>query len=194
MIRVNGYLIDAALTEEYTFNNEVTTHSVERGSPTTDHVLVLPDELMFDCVVSDTPMGTAQREREQQADVALSLIGSADADSIQLLPSGHAFQFLKALRDSAEPCLVECSRGSFSNRMVKTLVITQTAAGGKALRFKVGFTEITIAEPERAIVQVAIPRAANKAAVANKSSKTPPETPAATGDGERSSILWGLTH
>jgi hypothetical protein len=194
MIRVNGYAIDAALSEEHSFNNEITTHSVEKGSPTTDHVLVLPDEALFDCVVSDTPIGDIARERESQQLVTAALIGRADADSINLTPSKHALAFLRALRASGEPCIVECSIGTLTNQMIKTFVVTQTAAGGRALRFKLGFAEMVIVENEQAIIKVALPRAALKQNVAAKPSKNPPDAPASAGDGKRVSILHKLLH
>lgn len=202
MIRINGYAIDVALNEEHQLNSDTTDHAVEKGSPSTDHVRILPDEIVFDCVVSDTPIGRVAQVRANQQAVAASLTGltaagiiaSATDNNAIISYSQNAYAFLLALRAAGEPVIVESSLGTHESMLIKTLAITRSSASGKALRFKLGVKQLNIATNAHTFVEVAIPRAAKKQNVAVKESKTPPETPASDADSKRSSVLFNLIH
>ena len=56
MITIKGFPIDAAITEEHTYDSEVTSYPVESGSDITDNVRTLPIEITIEGLVSDNPL------------------------------------------------------------------------------------------------------------------------------------------
>lgn len=53
---IDGLDIDTTLTEEHSFNNNITDYPVEKGANITDHVKQVPESLSIDSITSDTPV------------------------------------------------------------------------------------------------------------------------------------------
>jgi hypothetical protein len=157
MVIIDGYPIDAALSEEHSFDNEVTAHPVERGADVTDHVRARPIVVSIEGLVSDTPIG------------AIAGLRAPD-----VLPSDDAFARLRDLRDRREPVTIETSLQVFRNMVLQSLSVPRDARNGDALRFRATFQQVRLVVTERTVVDVAVPRAAKKV---NRGTKPAPETP-----------------
>ena len=180
MIVIGTYTIDAALTEDHSFDNEVTTHPVERGSDVADNVRAQPISISIEGVVSNTPIGPVVAVRDTTT-----------------LPSEDAFAFLRELRDSREPVDVQTSIRTYRNMVLQSLSVPVTARTGAALRFRAIFVQVEIVETERESVEVAVPRAENKK---NRGAKTSPEVDASAVTARHRQLMnrtrrqWGRPH
>lgn len=164
VVLIDGFEIDAAVSEEHAFSAEVTAHPVEKGADVADHIRPQPIALSIEGVVSDTPIAALADRR-------------GDRDSrgrFQFLPSNEALAWLKAVRDRAEPIRIETSIGVYENMLLESLSIPQTAASGGAFRFRATFKQLRVVTNERAQVRVELPKAAKK-----ENRGTKPSTPVA---------------
>lgn len=174
MITIGDYVIDAALSEDHTFDSEVTTHPVERGSNITDHIRKLPISVTIEGIVSDTPVGRAGVVRSGVA--ALQEEGLIETQTF----SSEALDALLAVRDRAEPVTITTSLKVYSNMALERLSVPKDAATGAALRFTATFVEIRIVENKRTRVRTAVPRGRGKGRGGNKPSKPTTPTPSTT--------------
>lgn len=154
MVKIDGYEIDAAISQDHSFDNEITEHPVEKGANVADHVRSTPIMISLEGLVSDTPIGAIAATRG---------IG---------VPSSEAFARLQAIRDRREPVTIETSLGIFANMALQSLATPVTTTD--ALRFLAVFKQIVIVESKRALVTVDVPRAQNKQ---NKGHKPAKEIP-----------------
>jgi hypothetical protein len=176
MITIDGYVVDAAIVEDHTLDNEVTVHPMEKGAITTDHSRELPDEITLECVVSDHPMGPVVAARGLEVD------GAA--------PSVDAYQRLRHIRKRGTPITITTSLGTHENMMIKQLGIPRRSTDGEALRFRVSFIKSEFVENERTTVRIAVPQQAKRVNKGSKPAKPATDVPAAAE--ERASILYGL--
>lgn len=180
MITIDGYVVDAALVEDHTLDNEVTSHPMEKGATTTDHSRTVPDEITLDCVVSDHPFNAVLNARGQEAD------GAA--------PSQDAYERLKFMRKRGTPVTITTSLGSHENMMMTKLGIPRRGDDGEALRFRVTFRVAEFVENERTTVRIAVPQQAKRVNKGSKPAKTPADPPAPVATKKKSSILYKLIH
>lgn len=146
MIRIDGYPIDLALAEEFSFKSEVSRHPVESGSDTTDHIHNTEENIRFEGVVSDTPIGAVAKDESRLIEVEGAGPFSSDA-----------YQRLLAIRSRKEPVSIECSLGKFDNMAVIDLSIPRKANNVKGLVFTVSFAKIFFVVNQRTTVRVALP-------------------------------------
>lgn len=164
-VLIDGFEIDAAISEEHAFAAEVTAHPVEKGADVADHIRPQPVVVSIEGVVSDTPMlGLADRRGDRDS-----------SGRFQYLPSNDALAWLKAIRDRAEPITIETSIGLYENMLMESLSIPQTAAGGGALRFRASFKQLRVVTNERVQVRVELPKAAKKVNRGTKPATPVPE-------------------
>lgn len=135
MIKIDGYVIDAAVTEEPAYESEVTAYPVESSADITDHTRNLPPSLSIEFIVSDTPIG----------EVAKARVGS-------VVPTSEAKGFLLALRASRAPFTVECASGVFESMIFESLSFPRDGATGAALMGSATFKQIEIREVRRTVV------------------------------------------
>lgn len=160
MMVIDGYRIDAEVTGEPTYENEVTDFPMESGASTTDHVIRKP--VMFSCegIVSDTPLpGEVRDERIAQGtlvEVDPTLVAfSEDRPSDAVSRDAHA-RLVKVWSDKL-PVIIKCSMGVFENMLLLTYVPKKE---GGAIRFTATFKLATFITNERTLV--ALPRASKK--------------------------------
>jgi hypothetical protein len=161
-IFINGFLIDATVSETHEFSSEVTEHPVENGADVTDNVRARPIRITMDCVVSDTPIGFVRDVRGENA-----------------LPSDDAYALLIDLRDSREPVDIETSLRTFENMVLESLSIPRSPQNGDALRFTASFVQIQLVTNARTTVRTAAPRGQKARNLGNKPVVTQP-TPSPT--------------
>lgn len=145
MIRIGGYLIDAAISEEEALAAEVTEYPVESGAVITDHVRNKPRTLELEFVVSDTPIGEA-----------------ASARAGDVVPSSEARQKLEALRATRQPFTVITGVRTYESMIFTSLSFPRDGATGDALRGKASLQQIEIVTVRR--VSVKIQHLGNRAA------------------------------
>jgi hypothetical protein len=166
MIRIDGYAIDVAVSEEHSRTADVTEHEVERGSNIADHVRVKPAQVTVTCVVSDTPIGKMVSER------GFDGVGF-------IVPSDDARAFLLRLLERREAVTIETSVGTYDNMVLVSITEPRNVGTGKAMRFSATFREIRFIDNERTVVPVSVPSAARRAKKGAKVAPTPdkPLTP-----------------
>lgn len=163
MITIDGYRIDVALSEDHSFDSDVTDFPVERGGDITDNVRVKPIVVTLDGLISDAPLGDLVQLRQREG----SFIGSA--------PSNDAFAKLLEIRDARQPVTIETSLQVFKDMMLKSLSVPRDAKTGKALRFRATFQQIRFVTNVFQRVRVAVPRAQPKVDQGPKSGKDAPK-------------------
>lgn len=163
-VYIDGYEIDAALSEEHNLDSEVTEYEVETGSDKGDGIRPLPDEVTIEGIVSDSPFGALAARR---AAASLDPTGT-------MAPSNEALEHLKAVRARREAVVIETSLGIYRDMALKTLSVPRSAQEGRALRFRATFKKVEIVTNERATVRVATPSAAKKASLGHKASTPTP--------------------
>lgn len=151
VVKIDGFPIDASMSEDHAFNSEISTHPVETGTDITDHVRNLPITINLECVVSDTPIGEFVNFRSP---------GST--------PSADAYGFLKSVRDARQPVTIETSLEVFDNMVLTTLSIPRTAETGDAIQFTCSFTEVQVVTNNRTTIPTAAPRHQRKQNRGNK--------------------------
>jgi hypothetical protein len=150
-VYIDGYLIDASLTETHKLSSNVTKYPVESGAKITDHISNEPREVTIEGIVSDTPIGNVATVR---ASATASPTGSLD-----FLPSDEALAKLEALWESREPVPIQTTLAggkSYENMALMDLDIPVDETTGHALRFTATFQQIKIVTNNRTIVRSAL--------------------------------------
>nr|HEX4314795.1 hypothetical protein [Kofleriaceae bacterium] len=148
-VSIDGYLIDAALSEGHAFEAEVTDYPVEQGADITDNMRIKPAIVTITGIVSDTPLGPLVEQRANEA----------QAGSVGL-PSDAALAKLLEIQNSREPVTIITSRKLFDDMLLQHLDVPVDAKTGNALRFTAVFKQVVIVTNDRQLVRVAAPQVA----------------------------------
>ncbi len=123
LVRIGGppplpsYLMDLALSEEFSFPGEATKFPVEVGVEFTDHIRELPDEITLECIVSDTPIGSIATDPTRQP------VTGPDGTTSTALPSAEALQRLRELKALKRPVRIETTLGVFASMAFLDLTV-----------------------------------------------------------------------
>lgn len=156
---INGYELDVAVSEEHSFESDVTQHPVEDGADVTDHIRERPIAVRLEGIVSDTPLGDLARRRGTDA-----------------LPSDDAFARLLAIRGARRSVTIETALKTYTNMALQSLTVPRDARTGAALRFTALFCQLELVQNQRTAVRVAVPRGKAKVNRGNKASEPAPES------------------
>jgi hypothetical protein len=137
VIRIDGYLIDACISEEPSLESEITEYPVESGATITDHVRNLPQTLDLEFKVSDTPIGQA-----------------ASARTAGAIPSSEARQFLETLRASRRTFTVITPRRTYESMVFRSLSFPRDGATGDALVGRASLQQLEIVNVRRVAVEL----------------------------------------
>lgn len=124
LVRIGGppplpsYLMDLAVSEEFSFPGEATKFPVEQGVEFTDHIRELPDEITLDCIVSDTPIGAVVDDPSRQP------VTNPDGTTSTALPSTEALQRMRELKAARQPVRIETTLGVFTSMAFIDLTTT----------------------------------------------------------------------
>lgn len=154
---VDNFEIDAVVSEDVALDSDVTEYPVEEGANNADHFRPLPDAVMLDCIVSDTPIGPLATRR---AVSGLAL----------LKPSDEVYSRLKAIREERRLVTVETGLDIYTNMALRGLSVPRSARDGKSIRFQAAFVKVLSATNERDTVLVTMPRAKKSVDLGNKAS------------------------
>ena len=164
MITIDGYVIDATITQNHTLPSEVTSHPVQEGSDVTDHVRNLPVSFDCECIVSNTPIGPVAALRGFSQSVG-GLVGG------ESLPSDDVYAHLLGVREAREPIVVDTPLQRYSGMILTGLTIPIESSTGDAIKFTATFTQLRLVSVDRTIVKVAVPRAKKKKNIGHKATK-----------------------
>lgn len=142
IVRINGYPIDLARSEEIRYPSKITPHPAESGTDFVDHIKNDGIEISLECLVSDSPIGEIATDPTRQ-----NLQGSK--------PSEDAHARLVAIREARVPIVVECSKGTFENMGMLDLTepANSTTTGG--LTFTIKLLQIVVKSNKRTLVRTA---------------------------------------
>jgi hypothetical protein len=157
MIKIAGYPMDLALSEEFTFPGEMTSRPVELGPDVSDHIRDLPEEITLECIVSDTPIGDIARD-PTRAGTDFSL-RELDPDELRPLPSIDALAKLRELKALRRPVPVETSLGTFTDMAILNIKVSRDANKSNGLFFTVDLAKFNFVVNRRTKVRVKTPMA-----------------------------------
>lgn len=140
-VLIDGFLIDAALSETHRRDSEVTEFPVESGSDLTDHIRQLPVELEIEGIVSNTPIGT------------VALLRDLDGGG-GVLPVDEAIAHLERIWERRQLVTVQTSLKLYERMAMLKLEIPRDRKTGKALRFTTSFRQIRIITNQRTPIRV----------------------------------------
>lgn len=142
VVRIAGYPIDLARSEEIRYPSKITPHPAESGTDFTDHIKNDGIEITLECLVSDTPIGPIATDQTRTG-----LNGRK--------PSEDAHARMVAIREAQLPVQVECSKGLFENMGLEDLTEPSNSSTTGGLTFTVKFLQIVIRTNKRSLVRVA---------------------------------------
>lgn len=180
-VLIDGFPIDATVSESHAFDLDVTDHPVEEGADITDNARIRPAVITLSCIVSDTPLAAVASARDLPG-------GGGGA------PSDEAYARMLAIRDAREPVVVTTSIATYANMVLQSLSIPRAASDGESLRFSATFKEVRIVKNDRK--RVSVPRAKGKVNRGNKPANLVGGTDAATeavSSGYQDTVLGQLT-
>ncbi len=141
-VKIAGYPIDLARSEEIRYPSKITPHPADSGSDFTDHIKNDGIEITLECLVSDSPIGGIATDPTRS-----NLNGRR--------PSEDAHARLLAIRDARLPVVVECSKGTFENMGLEDLTEPANSSTAGGLTFTAKFLQIVIRSNKRSKVRVA---------------------------------------
>ena len=145
--------IDLISSERHRFDNLVTSHPLEDGSPVTDHIVNQPVVLDIEGRVTDTPISFAASLGSGAAGLLGSSIGldptlvaGATAAIGATLPgrSKQFYQELVALYASRETFTYISGINEYQNMTFASLEFPRDKTDGRSLRFKAQLIELII--------------------------------------------------
>lgn len=150
-VRINNYLIDAALSESHSYPSDVTSFPVEKGetSDLTDHIRNEPIEVEIEGIVSNTPIGATALARENETAEA--------GEELEFLPSEEALARLERIRARRLPVTIQTSLKVYENMALIGLDVPRDPTTGRALRFTARFRQITTVTNLRTTIRTATP-------------------------------------
>jgi hypothetical protein len=138
---IDGFVIDCLLSDNHTFESEITEFPVESGSFISDNIRNKPLVVAMECIVSNTPLEEVEQFRAD---------GSVPADD--------AYAMLRAIRKDRRLVQIATSLDHYNNMGLESLTIPRATGRGDELRFNATFKQVQIIENKRE-TRVAIPAA-----------------------------------
>lgn len=151
--RVGVVQIDAVLNETHRFDNLVTEHPVEDGSPRTDHIVNRPVHLEMEGRITDTPTaislltgaaGLLGEALEVSPEVAAGLSTLTLAGATLPGRAKLAYQELVALYVSRETFKVITGLAEYENMTFEKLLFPRQRQDGRSIRFRATLKELIV--------------------------------------------------
>lgn len=151
-IIIDGFLIDCSLSENHTFDSDVTDYPVESGANIADNIRPLPIQVDIEGIVTNTPIGL-MREKRATPDATnrtFLLQFARDVFNIDSKPTDDAYALFERIRDAREPVTISTSLRTFDNMVMQSLSIPR-GDHMDHLRFQAKFKQIIMVENKRTI-------------------------------------------
>jgi hypothetical protein len=147
-VMINSYLIDVSISEDHTFDAEVTDYPVESGSSFADHIRKKPITVTMDGLVPNNPFGNIALKRKSAGEQqAFSVLGQPS--DLGKAAASEAYAVLLSVWNAGEPVTIRTSLGTFERMAMTSLSIPRDAQTGDALKFSASFQQIQIVTNER---------------------------------------------
>lgn len=173
-VRIGAIELDAALSEEHSWESKVTEYPTEDGASISDHIFNLPRKIAIEGFVTNSPV------------VIFSAFTDIDnADRVQ-----SAVTALQELRDTRELVSVITGLVAYENMALVSLDIPRDASTGQALRFRASFVEVKKVSLDTVDIPTRKVSRSGAASKVNTGKQTPPKAPAAVEDS--GSLLYRL--
>jgi hypothetical protein len=135
------FLVDVSLSEEHTYESEVTEFPVEKGSDVTDNIRRKPIVVSMEGLVSNSPINpdiiAARNAIDESVDEALA--------------------HLEKVFESGEPVTIRTSLKTWESMALQNLVIPRGPNGTESLRFTARFVQVDVRTNTRTKQRVATP-------------------------------------
>lgn len=138
---IDGFAIDCLLSDNHTFEADVTEYPVESGSTIADNIRNRPLVVQMECLISNTPLERVGLLR--------------DAGSV---PEKDAYNLMLAIRRDRRLVDIQTSLRGYANMALQALSIPRAAGRADGLLFSATFKQVEIVQNKRG-VRVAIPGA-----------------------------------
>lgn len=159
------FTVDATLTENHSFESEVTENPVEEGVSIADHINLKPETYSLTGVISDTPLDlTASVKGAFTSGGALagkSIVGplgayaGVGAGAFANLASGgsgnrmkNAFDHLRNLQSARVPFTVITGLSVYENMVLTSLTINRDNKSGRSFNFSATLKKIRIVKSQ----------------------------------------------
>lgn len=142
-VMINNFLIDCSISENHSFESDITDYPVESGSNVSDNIRPLPIQIEIEGLVSNTPIGPMVNIR------ALSSQFGSFLD-LGTKPAEDAYELFMQIRDAREPITIQTSLRTYDNMAMQSLSIPK-GDHQDALRFTAKFKQIISVENVRSI-------------------------------------------
>src|SRR5690242_20675376 len=163
LVMIDDYLIDCSISENHTYESQVTEYPVESGSNISDNIRPMPITVEMECLVSNSPIGIIRDFRDTTSG---SGTGGGGDDATK--PSVAIYEKLQTIRNNRQPVTIRTSLRTFERMVLKNLTIPRSGKSGDDLKFTATFQQIDTVENKRSI-RVSTPIGNGK----KKISKTP---------------------
>jgi hypothetical protein len=131
---IEGYEIDAFLTETYNFTNSVTNLPVEDGTIISDHVTSQPIEISIEAFI-----GRVKFQAYNSDDT------SADDPKARIK---EAYFKLRKLKEDRQPLIIVLGLDTFANMVITKFEINRDVKTGADLSFSMSFKQVKIVKSE----------------------------------------------
>jgi len=135
------FLIDCLLSDNHTFDSDVTEFPVESGATISDNIRNKPLVVAMECLISNTPIGELATLRDTISD-----------------PSDTAYELMIKIRTDRLPVTIRTSLRTYENMALQSLSIPRASGRGDELKFTATFKQIELVTNKRD-KRVAIPGA-----------------------------------
>jgi len=155
--------IDATIKSTHTSTASITKRELEEGVQINDHMIVDPDSVSIDGVVSETPLdffgslassavGASASMMSQQlgagAVAATGVLGGAILNAINGSRAKNAYQQMTDLQKNRTLFDFVTGLKSYKNMMLTSFVATRTAKIGKSMEFTATMEKVTFVSSE----------------------------------------------
>jgi hypothetical protein len=135
--------LDAAITEEHSYTNNVSTHPIEDGSDIADHIRLSPEQITIEGFVTNSPIKNLIQLRSDPNQ------GAGD-----IVQNTYGVLLSIAGRSGKAPALIDIftTMKIFTDMVMTKLTIPRDAALGEALKFTAEFINLQKVTLEQATI------------------------------------------
>lgn len=170
--------MDAVKEERYSFENTITKHPVEKGVDISDHVRPEPYTLEMDCIISNTPLSSAQKARQVSINgvkLSTTTAKAASALGAQQSLAQTGYDNLLKLRNDGTLVTVFATTGQHHSMAISRLSVNRKASNSDSLEFTIVFQFVRVVDSNQTRVVTSKDKRTPKK-VKNGNQATKPET------------------
>ncbi len=160
---------DVLLEETHEWSSDITTNSVEVGSPVADHILLNPDKFRVTAMVSDSSLTGSFYDNVTRRIVNQSQESQTETTT-QL-----TFNLLRNMFEDRQTLIVYTKYRTYTDMAISSIGVPRSSANGDSIQFSVEFTNIRIVSTQTVKVPPGISKKADKKSTDSVKKKTDPQ-------------------